>query len=742
MASTIGKVRAVFTASSSGLTAGVNQASASMKRLGGDSRALGQALRSLESLTGAGVSGLASSLSATGPAAAAAAAAIAMISSSAASLESQLQAGKISNDQFLASMHALTAEANQSAAIFQRGASVFASTRTAQETYSSSISELDTLLRAGAIDQETYSRAVNAATETLNNATGVTQAARDAMNELADAHRRGAQVTESVATAEERHAAEIGNLRGLLAAGAISQQTYARAVDRANDTLARSRSSASSFVAGASSVSSAVSAVTNRLNVLIAINGAQLFSRLASSAINAARSMVGMGAASAEAIGNQRDLAARLGLTYGELSGLTLAGEQVGVSMEAIGGAVTRAEVAFTKAASGSQTAVAAFQRIGLSVEELNGLSAAERFQSIAQAISELQTPAERSAAAVGLFGRAGAQLLPMFEMGAAGIRAAMQEADSFGLALNSVQADNVDRMGDSFTKAQAAVKGVVDQVVAYLAPAVTRVTEAFTTLISGVGGQNIGAAIGEAILGGARYLAQVADFLIANVGPAFQYVSQVAGQWNAVWEFGGRVVSFFAGIGDSLQAAFGVLILGITGPVEGLIYAAQQIGNRLGFDTSGLDAALASMDAFNVTVADGITENINSAAQNFNNALAAEGNRTGEAIAGPVTQAFDEARAAARDALGQVDVAASQTVEIRNPDAVGQALGQSVKQALSGIDSRTTEGMKEYFRLVRGDTGGEIQEQQLRVMQQIEENTSGDPFEMDIFDLAPAAGG
>lgn len=477
------------------------------------------------------------------------------------------------------------------------------------------------------------------------------------------------------------------------------------------------------------------------LSTLTAISGTQLFGSIASGAMSAARSLVGMASASMDAIGNQRDLAARLGLTYGELSGLTLAGEQVGVSMEAIGGAVTRAEVAFTKAAAGSATARAAFERMGLSVEELNGMSAAERFQAIAQAISELPTPAERSAAAVALFGRAGAQLLPMFEQGAAGIQAAMQEADAFGLALNSVQASNVDAMGDAFTRAQAAVKGVVDQVVAYLAPAVTAVTEAFLTLIKGVGGQNIGAAIGEAILGGARYLAQVADFLIANVGPAFQYASQVAAQWTSVWEFGGRVVSFFAGIGDGLQAAFGVLILGITGPVEGLIYAAQQIGNRLGFDTSGLDAALASMDAFNVTVADGITENMNSAAENFNNALAAEGNRTGEAIAGPVTQAFDEARAAARDALGQVDVAASQTVEIANAGQLASAIGSAVKESVSGVDSRTAEGMKEYFRLIRGDMGGEVAQEQLRVMQKIEENTADDPVEFDTFDLAPAAG-
>lgn len=477
------------------------------------------------------------------------------------------------------------------------------------------------------------------------------------------------------------------------------------------------------------------------LSTLTAISGTQLFGQIASGAMSAARSLVGMASASMDAIGNQRDLAARLGLTYGELSGLTLAGEQVGVSMEAIGGAVTRAEVAFTKAASGSQTAVAAFQRIGLSVDELNGLSAAERFQAIAEAIKQLPTAAERSAAAVGLFGRAGAQLLPMFEMGAAGIQQATEQADRLGLNLNSIQTAQVDRMGDAFVEAKKAVEGVVGQIVARLAPSVTAVTEAFTTLISGVGGQNIGAAIGEAILGGARYLAQVADFLIANVGPAFQYVSQVAGQWNAVWEFGGRVASFFSGIGSLLVSAMQLATAGVT-KVFGFVVSnlADLIAQVPGM--GGIAERIAAIGQnLNDTAAgawEAAGQSFVNAGTQFEQALGDSAANAGEAIAGPVTQAFDEARAAARNALGQVDVAAKQTVEIQNPEAVGQA----VQQALNGIDSRTTEGMKEYFRILRGDAGDNVQQQQLQVMQEIADNTAEPAFEMDIFDLAPAAGG
>ena len=52
MASTIGKVRAVFTASTSGLSAGVNAASASMKRLQSDVAGLRSGMGALVAIQG------------------------------------------------------------------------------------------------------------------------------------------------------------------------------------------------------------------------------------------------------------------------------------------------------------------------------------------------------------------------------------------------------------------------------------------------------------------------------------------------------------------------------------------------------------------------------------------------------------------------------------------------------------------------------------------------------------------
>jgi hypothetical protein len=481
-----------------------------------------------------------------------------------------------------------------------------------------------------------------------------------------------------------------------------------------------------------------VAGLRGQLSTLTAISGAQLFGQIASAASQAVRSLISFGQSQAQVIDDTSKLAARLGMTYGELAGLSLAGDLAGVSMDTIGAAVTKADVAFVRAAEGSKTAADAFASIGLSLDNLQGLSAAERFDAIVDAIAALPTEAQRAEAAVQLFGRSGAQLLPLFAGGAEGIAAARAEAERFGLALTGMQGQNVEAMNDAFTRAQQAVAGVVQQVVAYLAPAIEGVTTAFSDLVGNVGGATIGQTIGDGILQGARFLAQIGDSLIQNLSGVWQYVSQVGAQWAGVYELGNRVASFFAGVGDTLQAAFGILIMGITGPVESLIDAAVRIGNALMLDTSGLEQARAGMEAFNDTLGDGITENLQSAASNFAATFAEQAAAVGEAIPGPLTQTIDDAIAAAQAAAAAVDVAEKQTIEVQTTQRID---ARELREAVQGTDSRSTEGIREMFRLMRGDSGN-VQERIAAATERAAaalENQEPDDF--DVADLAPAAG-
>lgn len=736
--STIGKVSAVFTASTSGLTAGVNAASASMKGLRRDSQSLDSALTRLGT-AGAAISAIdPSGISATATAARAAAAAAQSFEQQASLIAAQMQAGSITADQAAASLGQLNAQAQQAAATFERGAQVIAANATAEQRFASTTSELNALLQAGAIDQGTFQRAVDAAQQSLDNATGVTQAQSQAMRQLTATFERGAQVTLSVQSAEERHAATLAELRSLLQAGAISQQTYSRAVDRANDELRQSRPAANAAAAAMSTVSSAASGVTSRLNALIAIQGAQLFGSLISQATRAVQSLIRFGQGQAEVVDQTSKLAARLGFTYGELAGLSLAGDLAGVSMDTIGAAVTRADVAFVRAAEGSRTAAAAFESIGLSIDSLQGMSAAERFDAIAAAIAALPTEAQRAEAAVQLFGRAGAQLLPLFAGGAEGIAAARAEAERFGLALTGMQGQNVEAMNDAFTRAQQAVAGVVQQVVAYLAPAIEGVTTAFSDLVGNVGGATIGQTIGEGILQGARFLAQIGDTLTQNLSGVWQYVSQVGAQWAGVWDIAGRVGSVFAGIGRLLQGAFLTVVGSFTAIGEVILTAVREAAAVLGFDTGPLDAALAGLDAFNNQLNQDIEASFNAAGENFGAALETNAAAVGEAIPGPLTQTIDDAIARAQAAAAAVDVAEKQTIEVQATQRVD---ARELREAVQGIESGSAEGIREMFRLMRGERGN-VQEQQLDELRGIRNAIENqEPDEFEVSDLAPAAG-
>jgi hypothetical protein len=91
-----------------------------------------------------------------------------------------------------------------------------------------------------------------------------------------------------------------------------------------------------------------------------------------------------------------------------------------------------------------------------------------------------------------------------------------------------------------------------------------------------------------------------------------------------------------------------------------------------------------------------------------------------GAAVAGPLTTALDSAIAQAQASAGQIEEAGSGVA-----DQMAQSVAAAVEpQAIKGIDSRSSEGVAEMFRLMRG--GDSVQEQQLSALEQIAANTSG----------------
>jgi phage-related protein len=217
--------------------------------------------------------------------------------------------------------------------------------------------------------------------------------------------------------------------------------------------------------------------------------------------------------------------------------------------------------------------------------------------------------------------------------------------------------------MNDSFTRVYSAIQGIIQQVTAHLAPAIAGISKQFTDFVGSVGGANIGQAIGEALLDGADYLAQVGDYIIANFGPTLsgvvQYLSQAAGQWSVSFSLGERVANLFISAFKFLQFVGNLLSTSISFLLQKMLQTAADIADYIpGFGSvadANRQAAAAMGDVYQRSLAEA-DKNFAAAGEAFNKSLSSGTASTGQAIAegaiGPlqgfVRQARDVARAAA----------------------------------------------------------------------------------------------
>lgn len=188
------------------------------------------------------------------------------------------------------------------------------------------------------------------------------------------------------------------------------------------------------------------------------------------------------------------DLAKRadaLHTTTEALAGLSHAAELTGVSSAALEKGLAKGLRGLGDAAAGTGQAKRWIDQMGLSIQELQGLSADQLFVAYSDGIATFGSRAEQAAATAALFGDRTGELLPLVDQGAAGIAAMSAEAAALGLAVNRVDAAKVESMNDAMTRVKGSVTGVFNQITVALAPAVAGVATAFTDWAKS--GNNVG---------------------------------------------------------------------------------------------------------------------------------------------------------------------------------------------------------------------------------------------------------
>lgn len=295
-------------------------------------------------------------------------------------------------------------------------------------------------------------------------------------------------------------------------------------------------------------------------------------SRVFVSSITAAtRSLSAIVSGSAAAIAGVDDLSKRTGVSTQALQAYQFAAEQSGVSVETFGRSVQKLGINLGEAQTGNKATAKSFADLGLSVDQLTQLSPEAAFEAVAAAIAKLPNPAQQAAAAVSVFGKAGAELVPVFAEGAGFLADMRGEAVRLGLVLGEPQVRSLATLDDSLGKVSATFRAFTARVVAELAPALVDAAENAATFIASLDVRQIATSI-TSLLGGASQV-------VSAFGEAFLSVYQSTAPLAA---------TVFPAIASSLS----FIAKNLQGAAVGALAAA---GALAGYSLAGLSAATAT---------------------------------------------------------------------------------------------------------------------------------------------------
>jgi len=192
--------------------------------------------------------------------------------------------------------------------------------------------------------------------------------------------------------------------------------------------------------------------------------------------------MLGYVKSQMQAIDTTAKLSNSLGVATEQLMGFQRAAEIGGASTEMMNKSLEYLAKNLGMAITTGGAAALTVQRLGLNAQQLAAGNMGESFLKVAQAISELPTPAERATAAMELFGRGGIELLPILSQGRAGIEQITAAMIKSGEAFSNLDASQVEAANDAITNMAGALKGLLNQVLIQLSPTFVEVANAIVS--------------------------------------------------------------------------------------------------------------------------------------------------------------------------------------------------------------------------------------------------------------------
>ncbi len=172
------------------------------------------------------------------------------------------------------------------------------------------------------------------------------------------------------------------------------------------------------------------------------------------------------------------NLQAKTGVAASALIGIGNAAKLADVDVGTLGKGLTKLNVNLVKAAEGNEDLARKFQALGVDVKDANGqvVPADKALKQIADRFADMPDGAQKAAAAVALFGKAGTELIPLLNEGAASM-------EKFTYKVGEDFAARSDLFNDTITELGIKTQGFGLELTDALLPALQSILEVFADL-------------------------------------------------------------------------------------------------------------------------------------------------------------------------------------------------------------------------------------------------------------------
>ena len=279
---------------------------------------------------------------------------------------------------------------------------------------------------------------------------------------------------------------------------------------------------------GFGSVGRALGGLTKSLfsmrTALVGVAGVAGFGFLIKSSLNATDSLA--------------KTASKIGTTTEALSALRYAADITGVATTTMDMALQRFTRRTAEAAKGTGEAKGAIRELGINAQQLNNMPLDQRMLVLADAFSNVQNESDRLRLAFKLFDSEGAALVNTLSLGREGLAELLGEAKALGVVMSSDAAQGVEDASDALTRLKAITKGLKDQFVAALAPAIESLTTEFTEFFKKIADEKGGVEqfakdMAISFLNATLAVVKALDTIVTNVGRSFQFFKEKITQFK-----------------------------------------------------------------------------------------------------------------------------------------------------------------------------------------------------------------